>query len=102
MLKISFTHAEVRDSGFGLEVNGKSLEDIISEALGTRAKGLSYGDERLKQFHSNSCDVTVIIEPHAQKVEIETEDEVFYSVEEMEEIKREQFGEKAGEGSSES
>ena len=30
MLKLVFTHAEVRDSGFGLEVNGKSLEDIIS------------------------------------------------------------------------
>lgn len=30
MLKISFTNAEVSDHGYGLEVNGKSLEDIIS------------------------------------------------------------------------
>lgn len=34
MLKISFTNAEVSDHGYGLEVNGKSLEDIISTALG--------------------------------------------------------------------
>lgn len=39
MLKISFTNAEVSDHGYGLEVNGKSLEDIISTALGTKLKG---------------------------------------------------------------
>lgn len=39
MLKISFTNAEVSDHGYGLEVNGKSLEDIISTALGTKVKG---------------------------------------------------------------
>lgn len=33
MLKISFTNAEVSDHGYGLEVNGKSLEDIISTAF---------------------------------------------------------------------
>ena len=27
MLKISFTNAEVSDHGYGLEVNGKFLED---------------------------------------------------------------------------
>lgn len=39
MLKISFTNAEVSDHGYGLEVNGKSLGDIISTALGTKLKG---------------------------------------------------------------
>lgn len=39
MLKISFTNAEVLDHGYGLEVNGKYLEDIISTALGTKVKG---------------------------------------------------------------
>jgi len=39
MLKISFTNAEVSDHGYGLEVNGKSLEDIISIALGTKVNG---------------------------------------------------------------
>ena len=29
MLKISFTNAEVSDHGYGLEVNGKSLEDML-------------------------------------------------------------------------
>lgn len=38
MLKISFTNAEVSDHGYGLEVNGKSLEDIISTALGTTVR----------------------------------------------------------------
>ena len=35
MLKISFTNAEVSDHGYGLEVNGKSLEDIISKCTNT-------------------------------------------------------------------
>lgn len=57
---ITFTNAAVRDSGYGLEVNGQSLEDIISEALGTKVKGIEWDDPRkaqLKEFNSNSCDV---------------------------------------------
>lgn len=41
MLKISFTNAEVSDHGYGLEVNGKSLEDIISTALGTKVMAVT-------------------------------------------------------------
>ena len=44
MLKISFTNAEVSDHGYGLEVNGKSLEDIISTALGTKVKVMAVTD----------------------------------------------------------
>lgn len=102
MLKLVFTHAEVRDSGFGLEVNGKSLEDIISEALGTKAKGLNYNDPRLKTFSSNSCDITVMICPHDKETLIETDEEVFHSVENMEEERRGQFAEETGEAESES
>ena len=102
MLKLVFTHAEVRDSGFGLEVNGKSLEDIISEALGTKAEGLSYNDPKLKRFISNSCDINVMICPHDKETLIETDDEAFHSVEEMEEDRRERFAEKTGEAESES
>lgn len=40
MLKISFTNAEVSDHGYGLEVNGKSLEDIISTALPEKSGGV--------------------------------------------------------------
>lgn len=60
MLKISFTNAEVSDHGYGLEVNGKSLEDIISTALGTKVKGNGGYGSGLPSFTSNSCDVTVI------------------------------------------
>lgn len=102
MLKLVFTHAEVRDSGFGLEVNGKSLEDIISEALGTKVKGLNYNDPKLKKFNSNSCDITVLICPHDKETLIETDEEVFHSVEEMEEDFSERFAEETGEAESES
>ena len=91
MLKISFTNAEVSDHGYGLEVNGKSLEDIISTALGTKLKGTGGYGSGLPSFNSNSCDVTVIINPHNSICEIETEDEVWHSVAEMEAEKSEQF-----------
>lgn len=102
MLKLVFTHAEVRDSGFGLEVNGKSLEDIISEALGTKVKGLNYNDPKLKKFNSNSCDITVLICPHDKETLIETDEEIFHSVEEMEEDFSGRFAEETGEAESES
>lgn len=59
MLKISFTNAEVSDHGYGLEVNGKSLEDIISTALGTKLKGNGGYGSGLPSFNSNSCDVNL-------------------------------------------
>ena len=67
MLKISFTNAEVSDHGYGLEVNGKSLEDIISTALGTKLKGNGGYGSGLPSFSSNSCDVTVTINPQVKK-----------------------------------
>lgn len=91
MLKISFTNAEVSDHGYGLEVNGKSLEDIISTALGTKLKGNGGYGSGLPSFNSNSCDVTVIINPHNSICKIETADEVWHSVAEMEAEKNEQF-----------
>lgn len=102
MLKIEFTHAEVQDSGFGLEVNGKSLEDIISEALGTKAPNVSYGDPRLKKFKSNSCDVTVLICPHNKITQIEDDETVYYSVEDLEDDLNGKFGKETTEAESES
>lgn len=102
MLKLVFTHAEVRDSGFGLEVNGKSLEYIISEALGTKAEGLRYDDPRRKIFRSNSCDITVMICPHDKETLIETDKEVFHSLKELEDDRYERFAEETGEAESES
>ena len=91
MLKINFVNAEVSDHGYGLEVNGKSLEDIISTALGTKVKGNGGYGSGLPSFSSNSCDVMVIINPHESVCEIETDDEAWYSVAEMEAEKSEQY-----------
>ncbi len=103
MIKLSFTNAEVWDSGFGLQVNDKNLESIISEALGTRAGGLTtHENHRLKKFSSNSCDITITICPHDRVTLIETDNEAFHSVEEMEEDRRERLKEKIGEEESES
>ena len=98
MVTIHFTNAEVRDSGFGLTVNGNSLEDIISKALGTKARGLNYGNERLKEFYSNSCDITVVISPNTQTTSIKTDEFECESVERMEEYLDGKYSKKATEG----
>ena len=94
MLKIQFANVQVEDNGYGLSVNGKPLDEIISTALGTRV-GNTYGyNSGLPSFTSMSCNVTVIIEPQPVKETIETEDEIWHSVEELEDCKREQFSPK--------
>lgn len=90
-MRIDFTNAVVEDDGYGVEVNGRSLEAIISTALGTRLGDKGGYSSGLPKFKANSCDVTVIINPHNSICEIETEDEVWHSVEEMEAEKNEQF-----------
>lgn len=100
MLKIQFANAQVRDNGYGIYVNGKELSEIISTALGTRASGKYGYNSGLPAFESNSCDVTVIINPHPVVEEIETDEEIFHSVAELEEIKNEQYKEENGEGES--
>ena len=94
MLKIKFTNAQVEDSGYGLEVNGKHLSEIISTALGTRV-GHSYGSgSGLPRFESNCCNVTVIIDPQPVDVCIENDVCEWDSVENMEADRREQYKEK--------
>lgn len=86
MLKVEFKGADVYDNGYGLEVNGKSLVDIISMALGTKVKGKDYGyGSGLPSFSSRNCDVLVVIDPHPTVTHIETEEDVWESVESMEE-----------------
>lgn len=87
MLKISFTNAEVEDNGYGLKVNGKDLDGIISTALGTRVGNVAGYGSGLPNFSSNSCDVTIIINPHPQEVLIEDDKYVYNSVEDLEEDK---------------
>ena len=87
MLKLVFKNARVQDDGFGLSVNGKSLESIISTALGTRVDG-NYGTS---SFRSDCCNVTINIDPQPVTTYIETDEEAWHDLAEMEEEKREQF-----------
>lgn len=101
MLKVQFQNAVVKDSGYGLEVNGKSLEDIISTALGTRVgdKRAGYGSS-LPSFESTCCNITLIIDPQPVTEHIEDNEGVWNSVKELEEDVCEQFSEKDGEAES--
>lgn len=63
-MTITFTNAVVEDDGYGVEVNGRSLEAIISTALGTRLGDKGGYSSGLPKFKANSCDVTVTITPH--------------------------------------
>lgn len=92
-MTITFTNAVVEDAGYGVEVNGRSLEAIISTALGTRLGDKGGYRSGLPKFKANSCDVTVTITPHPTECLICTGkgDELFHSVKEMEECKSEQF-----------
>ena len=100
MLKIDFTNARVEDSGYGISINGRELAEIISTALGTRVDGKHGYSSGLPNFRSNCCNVTVIIDPQPVGETIETEDGFWYSVEDMEASKREQYKAKAGEAES--
>ena len=90
-MRIDFTNAVVEDDGYGVEVNGRSLEAIISTALGTRLGDKGGYSSGLPRFKANSCDVTVIITPHPTECTIHTNSGVWHSVKEMEAEKGEQF-----------
>lgn len=94
MLKIQFTNASVEDNGYGLKVNGKDLDGIISTALGTKVGGKCGHGSGLPSFESNSCDVTIIIDPHPQEVLIEDDKYVYYSVKDLEEDKENEYNKK--------
>ena len=83
MVKLKFNNAIVSDSGFGIRVNGNSLEDVISMALGVKSSKAQYKD--VTPFNSNCCNVTVIIDPQPATTCIETDDYIWGSVENMEE-----------------
>jgi len=90
-MRIDFTNAVIEDDGYGVEVNGRSLEAIISTALGTRLGDKGGYSSGLPRFKANSCDVTVIITPHPTECTINTNSGVWHSVKEMEAEKSEQF-----------
>lgn len=90
-MRIDFTNAVVEDDGYGVEVNGRSLEAIISTALGTRLGDKGGYSSGLPKFKANSCDVTVIITPHPTECTINTNSGIWHSVKEMEAEKSERF-----------
>lgn len=85
MLKLEFQNAVARDNGYGLEVNGKSLGEIISTALGTRA-GNKYGySSGLPEFKSSCCNISVIIDPQPVITKIEDDNNIYRTIRELEE-----------------
>ena len=95
MYKIEIKNASVKDMGYGLDVNGKPLNEIISTLLGTKVGDtIAWSSKKLEAFSHNSCDITVIIEPHPTEVHLEEDRFDYESVKEMEDFKREQFNKK--------
>ena len=101
MYKITITNAKVVDNGYGLEVNGRELNEIISTVLGTRVKNKYGYNSGLPTFKCNSCDIEITIKPKATEIYIQDSNNVYRSVEEMEEKKSEQMGEKDPETATE-
>ena len=91
MLKLEFENAQVKDYGYGLEVNGNSLSEIISTALGTRVGSEGGYGSGLPQFTSNCCDVVVVITPKPTITHIEDSENEYFSVEDLEEDKKAEY-----------
>jgi hypothetical protein len=89
MIKIEFQNAKVSDTGYGLEVNDTSLEETISRALGAKV-GKGYNNDGVP-FRANSCDITVIINPHTTSSTITVEDQPL-DLEKYINDKEEQYG----------
>ena len=81
MYRVTFKNAVVSDSGYGLVINGRFLEDILSVVLDTKAG---------REFYSNCCNVTVIIDPQPCSAEFEDSEKFYTSLSKLEESRREQ------------
>lgn len=90
MIQLNFLNARVKDTGYGLEVNGKPLDEIISVAVGT-LKELPdrYGSKQRtgESFSSNLCNVSVTIDDRSKEITetitISEDGEEEYSLEEF-------------------
>lgn len=93
MYRVEFKNAVVKDHGYGIEVNDKSLADIISTLLGTivPSKENFISVTRVGNFDSTCCDITITIDPKPVTEYIEDTDSVYHSVKEMEAKKVEQY-----------
>ena len=91
MIRLEFKNAVVVDTGLGVTVNGKSLDDIISTALGTLAKDKWGGRAGLEEFNSNACDIKITISPQPVYTVIEDGLRTYDSIESLEEFRYEQY-----------
>ena len=90
MIQLNFLNARVKDTGYGLEVNGKPLDEIISVAVGT-LKELPdrYGSKQRtgESFRSDLCNVSVTIDDPSKEITetitISEDGEEEYSLEEF-------------------
>lgn len=88
MIQLNFLNARVKDTGYGLEVNGKPLDEIISVAVGT-LKELPYGSKQRtgESFRSDLCNVSVTIDDRSKEITetitISEDGEEEYSLEEF-------------------
>jgi len=87
MIKVEFKNASVVDSGWGLDVNGDSLRDILSQCVGVKDTKGDRVDNATFRF--NNCDITVIIDPHPSTATI-SEGDVTIPIEEYLNKKEEQ------------
>ncbi len=85
MVKVEFKNAVAKDTGYGLDVNGKSLQEIISTVLGTRVRSRAGYGSGLPYFESSCCNVTVIIDPQPVTTLIDTDTVQWDTVADMEE-----------------
>lgn len=71
MIQLNFLNARVRDTGYGLEINGKPLDEIISVAVGTLKKLPDrYGSKQRtgESFRSDLCNVSVTIDDRSKEI----------------------------------
>jgi hypothetical protein len=101
MYQINITNARVRDSGYGIEVNGESLDKIISTLLGTRIANKYGSVSGLPVFEYNCCDIEVTIKPRPTQIYIQDSNTMYHSVAEMEADKLEQLEKKNTETTAE-
>lgn len=94
MVTLEFKNAVAKDTGYGLDVNGKSLQDIISTALGTRVGSRAGYGSGLPYFESTCCNITVTIDPQPVTTLIDTDTVQWDNVAEMEEDLQNELTEK--------
>ena len=91
MYELKFVNAVVKDSGYGVDINGVPLTSLISTLLGTRLGSIYGFNSGLPEFISTCCDVYISIEPKDTDIYMTDGEIDFYSFDELEGYKHEQY-----------